>query len=371
MKNLNEKSMTLQYKNLKNCFKISKKRHLVITGSKGSGKSTLFNKIRDENSIGFLTYPIRDMQLRPKKIIFQSLITNNIFTFALPSKHRMEICKDVVSDGIVPEINEIMSNTEKTVFIDEIGYLENENSVLYEKILNIFNNKNVVCVLKKEETELYKKIISREDIFIYDLDEACDNSKIGCVVMASGNSKRFAYGNKLLHMFCDKPLIAHTLDNIPKDRFSRIVVVTRYEQICDIANKIGLNSILHSEEYLSDTIKIGLNSMKDMDYCMFCVADQPFCSQESYINLINKAIQQKVNIVRLCFQDTVGSPVIFPKAFYDELLELNGEVGGNFVVKKHIDKVDYVSSKDIFELWDIDNISDIEKCNIICQNIQK
>lgn len=67
-----------------------------------------------------------------------------------------------------------------------------------------------------------------------------DNTlKIGCVVMAAGNAARFGE-NKLAAMVNGKPLIEHALDAIPRESFSRVLVVTQHENVEAAAKNLAL-----------------------------------------------------------------------------------------------------------------------------------
>ena len=59
------------------------------------------------------------------------------------------------------------------------------------------------------------------------------DAKIGCVVMAAGNARRFG-ANKLAAALAGKPLILRALEAVPEGLFSRVEVVTQYAEIADI-----------------------------------------------------------------------------------------------------------------------------------------
>ena len=55
--------------------------------------------------------------------------------------------------------------------------------------------------------------------------------KLGCVIMASGEGKRFG-SNKMLADIYGKPLIARTIDSVP--RGFDVVVSTRWPEVAQI-----------------------------------------------------------------------------------------------------------------------------------------
>ena len=58
--------------------------------------------------------------------------------------------------------------------------------------------------------------------------------KIGCIVMAAGNARRFG-SNKLDARVEGKTLLRRALEAVPAACFDRVVVVTQYPQGMDLA----------------------------------------------------------------------------------------------------------------------------------------
>lgn len=183
---------------------------------------------------------------------------------------------------------------------------------------------------------------------------------IGLVIMASGIGKRFG-SNKLMENVHDKPLIKWILDTTD-GLFDRRVVVTRSSDVNDLCKSLNIDCIMHEFPLRSDTVRVGLSAvMDDVDYCFFAPADQPLIKRESIAKLINEAQENKDMIVRTAYDKTVGSPVGFPRLFYDELLRLPQGAGGGFVAKNNPALIHTVEMEDEYELWDVDTVSDLEK----------
>ena len=66
-------------------------------------------------------------------------------------------------------------------------------------------------------------------------------------------------------------------------------------------------------------------------------------------------------IYRLSFNETPGSPIIFPARYYNELLNLPEGRGGSFIAKKHPGQVVLVPARDEYELYDIDTADDLNR----------
>lgn len=185
------------------------------------------------------------------------------------------------------------------------------------------------------------------------------NLRIGLVIMASGLSKRFGR-NKLMEPLGEKPLIQWLLDK-SNDYFSKRIVVTRSRDVEDFCKLYGIECIYHELPYRSDTVRLGLEALKDsVDYCFFAPADQPLITKESLEALEKAARDYPDKIVRPSFSDTVGAPMGFPSSYFSQLEKLPEGKGGNWVAKGDPNNVHLVSVQFEYELLDIDTQSDLE-----------
>ena len=90
-----------------------------------------------------------------------------------------------------------------------------------------------------------------------------DTDRIGCLVMAAGNSTRYQ-GNKLAALFRGKPIAEYALDSVPADRFAAVTVVTQYPEIEALARQHGFAVIRneHPDWGISHTIRLGTGAMQ-------------------------------------------------------------------------------------------------------------
>ena len=84
--------------------------------------------------------------------------------------------------------------------------------------------------------------------------------QLACVLMASGLGQRFG-GNKLLAPFHGEPLICRILKATDSPLFSRRVVVTRHPEIAKLCEEMGIQTILHTLPYRSDTVRLGVEAV--------------------------------------------------------------------------------------------------------------
>ena len=180
----------------------------------------------------------------------------------------------------------------------------------------------------------------------------------GCVIMASGLGKRFG-SNKLMADFLGRPMIHRALD-ATEGLFDRRVVVTRHESVAALCRERNVEVLLHALPHRSDTVRLGLEALGEVDCCMFLPGDQPLLDRETVAMLLERWRENPDSIIRPVYEDTEGSPVIFPRWTFDELKDLPEGRGGGVVIRNHPHEVCRVSVSSPFVLADADTPETLE-----------
>ena len=190
--------------------------------------------------------------------------------------------------------------------------------------------------------------------------------KIGCVIMASGLGKRFG-GNKLMADFLGRPMIQRALD-ATDGLFAGRVVVTRHESVAALCREQNVDVVLHDLPHRNDTVRLGLEALGDLDACMFLPGDQPLLRRETVAMLLEHRKSAPEKIIRPIFEDSEGSPVLFPAWAFPELQKLPEGRGGGSVIQSHPDALCRVSVSDPFELADADTPEMLETLRGLCHD---
>ena len=124
--------------------------------------------------------------------------------------------------------------------------------------------------------------------------------KIGCVVMAAGNARRFGE-NKLAAQLRGRSLILRALEAVPAEKFDKVVVVTQYPEVMRLAGEFHFAAIHnpHPDYGISHTIELGLTALRDCDGVLFQVSDQPLLRRESVAELVDRWRTRPEKIVAL------------------------------------------------------------------------
>lgn len=183
--------------------------------------------------------------------------------------------------------------------------------------------------------------------------------KLGCVVMAAGMSRRFG-GDKLLADVGGKPMLCRTLESLPREVFARILAVVRRQEVQRLCEDLGVPALRYGGGAHSMTIRLGMERMMDLDGCLFLPGDQPLCRRESIRALADAFEAEPDRVCRLAWDGSGGSPVIFPKRLFPELLGLTGEQGGMAAARRERD-ICLVQAGFFWELLDGDTREDLEQ----------
>jgi molybdenum cofactor cytidylyltransferase len=273
----------------------------------------------------------------------------------------MRSCPDGFISLGIPALRRAASSKSPWILADELGFLENDCPAFCQTVFDLLDDPDgpaLLGVIRKQDTPFLSALLNRPDAFVYDLD--CPVLPVGCVVMASGEGRRFG-SNKLLEDFNGAPLFTHILSCI-SPVFSETVVVTRHVPIVRYCEEHEIPVLLHNLPGQNDTIRLGLKHLLDqqtLSGCMFCTADQPLMTAQTLETLVLCFSQNPAGIYRTAWEGHPGNPVLFHKAFFPALLNLPEDTGGSVVIKKHPAQVTLVPTPDADELYDIDTPADL------------
>ncbi len=189
---------------------------------------------------------------------------------------------------------------------------------------------------------------------------------IGLILLAAGASTRLGQPKQLLQ-YKGHTLIKHAIDTalhvIPTP-----VIVVLGENAHLLQNEVSSSKvhviINHNwKEGMASSIRCGLYDLlkvsPDIDNVILMVCDQPFVSASLIKDLIAEHEHTKKGIIASAYKDTLGTPVLFNKKYFNQLLDLNGAEGAKILISKYPEDVLAVS----FPLGfiDIDTVEDYEQ----------
>ncbi|MCV2484538.1 nucleotidyltransferase family protein [Flavobacterium sp. SH_e] len=182
-------------------------------------------------------------------------------------------------------------------------------------------------------------------------------NKTGIIILAAGNSSRLGRPKQLLE-YKESTLLKNTISEALKAKNSFVIVVTGSNHDL-IEKELNLPEITFSfnsewENGMSSSIVKGISELlllnPECEQCILAVCDQPFVTVSVFENLIFESNKTKKGIAASAYAETLGTPVLFHKKYFQELLELKGQEGAKKLIKKYTHDVVSV----LFEKGNID-----------------
>lgn len=424
------------------------KRHLIITGSRGIGKSTLLREIlalpyfSDLGPFpGFTTraFPCDRVELTDtltgktarigfyhphKSLAVPNFSADNFIRNTCATDSDRPDAQPLISESseaqrsgnqMTPDMNGFLglgltsitraiTSPSKWAVIDELGYLESSCPEFCNAVFRLFDKKQVIVVLRSQSTPFLDALRARDDVFVYDLDQPV--LPVGCVIMASGLGKRFG-SNKLMADFNGEPLISRILSATGGGLFAARTVVTRSAEVETFCREREIPVLLHAMPYRNHTVRLGLSALlkehPELTGCMFALGDQPllrrgtleamtitfsqYCRdvlQNYSVAAESETSNAKTNdfrhsvtgsdstsvhfssihrLVSISREHPIvpGNPILFGNQYFDELLTLPDNHGGNVLLKKYPGDVRYFPADDRLELADADTPEELEQ----------
>lgn len=185
------------------------------------------------------------------------------------------------------------------------------------------------------------------------------------IILAAGASSRMQQPKQLLP-FGNEFLLTHTIKEAQKSTLPVIVVLGANaneieQEIKNLEVEIVTNN--NWEKGLSSSIKAGLKkaiaNFKEIKNCILAVCDQPFISSLLFLELLDEKDRSGKNIVASAYADTLGTPSLFDKKYFPELLQMEGDHGAKTLLKKYAS--DVASVKFEKGRFDVDTKKDYEE----------
>ena len=185
-----------------------------------------------------------------------------------------------------------------------------------------------------------------------DAGEKC--GRLGCVVMANGEARRFGR-QKLLEPLHGKAVVLHALD---------VVVVSRWPEVRRVCAESGAAVAEPAGALQSDTVRAGVRALGPRAGYLFAQGDQPLLSAQSVDALVREFWAHPGCVTRLAWHGEAGSPVVFPGALASALCALSGDVGGGALLRRDAALargVRLVEARCAAELMDVDTPEDLAR----------
>ncbi|QCR24857.1 NTP transferase domain-containing protein [Pontibacter sp. SGAir0037] len=172
----------------------------------------------------------------------------------------------------------------------------------------------------------------------------------GLVLLAAGASTRLGEPKQQL-LYQGKTLLQHAVEVALQAGCAPVVVVlgARAASILPEVEKEPVSVVQNPgwEEGMASSIRSGLTYLLRIEPettgCIFMVCDQPYVDAALLNRLVQASAGNTNRIVASAYKDTAGTPVLFGKSFFTELLALKGQEGARKILFRHQEAVTTVA----------------------------
>ena len=196
-------------------------------------------------------------------------------------------------------------------------------------------------------------------------------TKTGILILSGGKSSRLGKPKQLLEIN-GKALISHIVQVAEEADLGQVMIVTGayQEQINPLLKDQIIIKNKNWEEGMASSIREGIQYVKenypDIDGLFILVIDQPYL-HKSILHALYKE-QQKENVIAVAsrYNNQYGTPVLFHKDLWADLLSLKGDVGARKILRLLEDQIRSVPFEE--GIFDLDTLEDYEsfKARVSC-----
>ncbi len=185
----------------------------------------------------------------------------------------------------------------------------------------------------------------------------------GIVILAAGASSRLGQPKQLLE-FQGTTLIRH-ITQIAVSAVNKPVVVMLgahcsliHSQLAHLPVHVVYNP--DWSQGMTSSLRKGLMALlyfsPDTEGVIFAVCDQPYITPDLFLEMIATGSKSEKPIVACQYDKVLGTPVLFKKEYFDELLALKDSEGARQLLQTHPESIEAVP----FPLgnFDIDTMQD-------------
>ncbi len=191
-------------------------------------------------------------------------------------------------------------------------------------------------------------------------------NRCAVLILAAGQSSRLGSPKQLLE-FEGSPLISRVAKTAVEADIGEVFVVVgaNAEQVKNELNMPHLRLVLNEEwqEGMASSIRKGLAAVEkaepEVDGVMILVCDQPYLEAGTLREILQKQQASGLAMAASVYQGKVGTPAVFHRSIFPQLMELTGDTGARKLFNAHAGEVALVP----FEkgIIDIDTKEDYEK----------
>lgn len=185
--------------------------------------------------------------------------------------------------------------------------------------------------------------------------------KTAILILAAGSSSRMGTPKQLLP-YKSTTFLGYTIEQAKQSRADATFCVlgANAEPIKKSIESYQIETIYNPDfkNGLSSSIVVGVKELQhNFDTILIMLADQPNINFNYLNKLIKTSVENPSKIIASNYQNKIGVPAIFPKKYFNHLLELKRDKGARNILNNN--KSDIIKMPP-FNLTDIDTKEDYQ-----------
>lgn len=166
----------------------------------------------------------------------------------------------------------------------------------------------------------------------------------GIIILAAGNSSRLGSPKQLLSYEGETLLERVSSEALKTSCRPIIVVLGAYAEEIEVKHSHSYITYIVNQRWkngMASSIIEGLSALrnlqKDIENVIIAVSDQVFVNAKIFESLVEKQVSSKKGIISCTYAKTIGTPTLFNKKYFEQLLSLSGTNGAKKILSKNMD----------------------------------
>ncbi len=186
--------------------------------------------------------------------------------------------------------------------------------------------------------------------------------RAGILVLAAGRAERFGSDKRSAALPDGRRVIDALLDNLRASGLPLLVCLGEDDnELAARLTRDGLDCVrcARAAEGMGGTLAEGIAHVGAWDGALVALADMPWIAPDTYRRVA--AALTRDTICQPAFAGSPGHPVGFGAAYFNELAQLAGDVGGRQLLRRHAGCVQRVAVDDPAIHRDVDRPEDLSR----------
>jgi molybdenum cofactor cytidylyltransferase len=164
--------------------------------------------------------------------------------------------------------------------------------------------------------------------------------RVAAVVLAAGRSTRMGPQNKLTADLGGKPMVRRVVETVLASKARPVLVITGHQAAEVAAALAGLEATLVANpDYptgLASSLKAGIREVPaGCDGALVLLGDMPRLRAEHLDRLVDALSAAAEAIIVPVQEGRQGNPVLWPRRYFPQLLQLEGDAGAKRLITAH------------------------------------